>query len=669
MSKKLPLSYARFTRNRLYAPRWIVFLIDVLFVLMALFTASFISISFDIMHIGLRTLIGFGIIAFCIRVVSFLTFKTYSGIVRYTGTQDIIRIFYTLSAGEVVLFVTNGAFYFFNSWLYTPYLFLWIEFSTLLCLMIFSRLVFKVLFANNFSKKKEKKNVIIYGSEQYMIMLRHALLNSIDTAYNIVAFIDSTNKRSKGKLLSGIKIYKHDSLEELIEKEHVDMLIIAQKLLHINKKKDIVDICTRNKVAIKEVPNLEKLINGNFTENNIRNIKIEDLLERGVIELDDENVHKQLKNKTILVTGAAGSIGSEIVRQLTKFDPNNIILLDVAETPLYEIDLELCETLNYHNHTVELASIRDKEVMECIFRRYRPDIVFHAAAYKHVPMIEQLPLEGIKTNIIGTQNVADLAVKYSCEKFVMVSTDKAVNPTNVMGCTKRMAEIYIQSLNHISKTAFITTRFGNVLGSNGSVIPRFAKQIEEGGPITVTHPEITRFFMTIPEACQLVLQAGSLGEGGEIFVFDMGESVKIVDLAKNMIKLSGYEVGKDIKIVYTGLRPGEKLYEEVLNKEEEVLPTLYKRINRARVREYDFEEIKKVFDYLKTNLVFQNEFNVITILKTIVPEFKSNNSKYEKIDTLLKQEEHGILLNRLIKAAEMENDIFLKADIDNTLVN
>lgn len=666
--KVFPISYARLTKNRLYAPRWIVFFIDLMFSVTALFFASFISVTFDIMHIGLRTLVGFSAIVFCVRFISFLMFRTYSGIVRYTGTQDIIRIFYTLTFGEIVIWSINGAFYIFNSNLYTPFLFSWIEFSALACLMIFSRLIFKMLFANNFSKNKEKKNVIIYGSEQYLIMLRHILANSTDNAYNVAAFIDSSNKKSVGKSLSGIRIHKFNDLEELMSKEKIDMLIIAQKLLHVNKKKDLVDICSRYNVALKEVPNLEKVINGNFSENNIRNIKIEDLLERGVIELDDENVRKQLHDKTVLITGAAGSIGSEIVRQLTRFKPKNLILLDVAETPLYEIELEIVENLNFTDYTIELASIRDKDVMECIFRRYRPDIVFHAAAYKHVPMIEQLPLEGVKTNIIGTQNVADLAVKYACEKFVMVSTDKAVNPTNVMGCTKRMAEIYTQSLNNISKTAFITTRFGNVLGSNGSVIPRFAKQIEEGGPVTVTHPEITRFFMTIPEACQLVLQAGALGEGGEIFVFDMGESVKIVDLAKNMIKLSGYEVGRDIKIIFTGLRPGEKLYEEVLNKEEEVLPTLYKRINRAKVREYDFNEVKKVFDYLKTNLAFHNEFNVITILKTIVPEFKSNNSKYEKIDVLLNQEEHDKLLNRLIKAAEMENNI-LNVDQDTTLVN
>ncbi|MCC8034748.1 MAG: polysaccharide biosynthesis protein [Rikenellaceae bacterium] len=361
-------------------------------------------------------------------------------------------------------------------------------------------------------------------------------------------------------------------------------------------------------------------------------------------------------------------MGGEIVRQLTRFEPRRIILLDIAESPLYDIELELLEILKFNDFAIELASIRDKEVLETIFRKYHPEIVYHAAAYKHVPMIENLPIEGVKTNIIGTRNVADLAVTYGCEKFVMVSTDKAVNPTNVMGCTKRMAEIYIQSLNKNVKTAFVTTRFGNVLGSNGSVIPRFARQIEDGGPVTVTHPEITRFFMTIPEACQLVLQAGALGQGGEIFVFDMGESVRIVDLAKNMIRLSGYELGKEIKIIYTGLRPGEKLYEEVLNKEEEVLPTLYKRINRAKVREYDFAEIKKIYDYLGTTLPYQNDFNVIRIMKIVVPEFKSNNSIYEKIDDILKEKKNGSLLSRILDSPEMEKALAQGLEIEKSPV-
>ncbi|MCD8072861.1 MAG: polysaccharide biosynthesis protein [Alistipes sp.] len=514
---------------------------------------------------------------------------------------------------------------------------------------------------------RERKNVVIYGSEQYLIMLKHVLANTPNIQFHISAFIDSSN-RSVGKILAGVKICKYKQLPDIFIRDDVDMLIIAQKLINVTRKKELVELCSEFKVEIKEVPNLDKLVSGDFSINSIHNIKIEDLLERGVIELDDDNVRYRLRGKSVLVTGAAGSIGSEIVRQLTRFEPRKIILLDIAESPLYDIELELLETLQFNDFAIELASIRDKEVLETIFRKYHPEIVYHAAAYKHVPMIEHLPIEGVKTNIIGTRNVADLAVTYGCEKFVMVSTDKAVNPTNVMGCTKRMAEIYIQSLNKNVRTAFVTTRFGNVLGSNGSVIPRFARQIEDGGPVTVTHPEITRFFMTIPEACQLVLQAGALGKGGEIFVFDMGESVKIVDLAKNMIRLSGYEVGKEIKIVYTGLRPGEKLYEEVLNKEEEVLPTLYKRINRAKVREYDFAEVKKIYDYLGTTLPYQNDFNVIRIMKIVVPEFKSNNSIYEKIDDILKEKKNGSLLSRILDSPEMEKTLAQGLEIEKSPV-
>ncbi|MCC8174786.1 MAG: polysaccharide biosynthesis protein, partial [Odoribacter sp.] len=376
---------------------------------------------------------------------------------------------------------------------------------------------------------------------------------------------------------------------------------------------------------------------------------IEDLLNRGVIELDNNTLRKQLLNKTILVTGAAGSIGSEIVRQLTTFKPARIVLLDEAESPLYDIQLELTEKLRFNDFSVELGDIREERRLKHIFKKYRPDIVYHAAAYKHVPMVELLPKEGVKTNIVGTCNVADLAIKYGCDKFVMISTDKAVNPTNVMGCTKRIAEIYIQSLNSKSKTSFITTRFGNVLGSNGSVIPRFSKQIEAGGPVTVTHPDITRFFMTIPEACQLVLQAGALGKGGEIFVFDMGESVRIVDLARKMIKLSGFEVGKDIHIIFTGLRPGEKLYEEVLNVKETILPTPHERIKRAKVREYDFEDIQKEIRALNVLIESGTSFDIVRKMKYIVPEFKSKNSVYEEIDFQLEAEEVEHMMEKAVR--------------------
>lgn len=663
------MRYPYLLSKRHFAPRWIVFLIDLILCAFAILAAIFITVNLSHYSFDWHILAGFCCIILGVRLISFIIFRTYSGIIRYTSTHDIIRIFYCLTAGEVAIVLLDGLLYFVSPTLFTPFSFLWIEYTMLLSTMISSRLVFKALFARNFVTIREKKNVVIYGSEQYLVMLKHVLANTPDIQFHITAFIDSSN-RSAGKILAGVKIYKYKQLPDIFIKEDVDMLIIAQKLMNVTRKKQLLELCSEFKVEIKEVPNLDKLVSGDFSINNIKNIKIEDLLERGVIELDDDNVRQQVKGKSILVTGAAGSIGSEIVRQLTRFEPRKIILLDIAESPLYEIELELHESCNFKDFAIELASIRDKDVLETIFRKYRPDVVYHAGAYKHVPMIENLPMEGVKTNIIGTKNVADLAVTYGCEKFVMISTDKAVNPTNVMGCTKRMAEIYIQSLNKECKTAFVTTRFGNVLGSNGSVIPRFSKQIEEGGPVTVTHPEITRFFMTIPEACQLVLQAGALGKGGEIFVFDMGESVKIVDLAKNMIRLSGYEVGREIKIVYTGLRPGEKLYEEVLNKEEEILPTLYKRINRAKVREYDFNEVKKIFDYIEATLPYQNDFNLIRILKIVVPEFKSNNSVYVKLDEILKEKKGGTLLSRILDSPEMEKAFAQGLELDkNQVIN
>ncbi len=582
------------------------------------------------------------------RVVGFILGRTYSGIIRYTGTEDVLRIFYVLTAGELVLLLFNAGFFVFGQTFFIPLGFLLIEYMVLMCIMTVSRLFVKITFSQYLDAEKVKKNVIICGSDEYGMMAKHALDNAVDASYNILAFVDMNDKKA-GKVLEGVKIYKSQALAYLLKRYNVDKVVIAKKLLAQDKKRKLIETCLKYNVNVLEVPQFESWINGELNIRHIKNIKIEDLLDRGVIELDDNVLRKQLLNKTILVTGAAGSIGSEIVRQLTRFKPARIILFDEAESPLYDIQLELSEKFRFNDYVIEMGDVREYQRVENIFVKYRPDIVYHAAAYKHVPMVELLPLEGIKTNVFGSKNVADLSVKYGVDKFVMISTDKAVNPTNVMGCTKRIAEIYIQSLNSRSKTAFITTRFGNVLGSNGSVIPRFTKQIEAGGPVTVTHPDITRFFMTIPEACQLVLQAGTLGEGGEIFVFDMGESVKIVDLARKMIKLSGFEVGKDIHIVFTGLRPGEKLYEEVLNIKETTLPTPHKRIKRAKVREYDFEEIKSAIQELGEIMKEGDTFEVVKKMKLIVPEFKSKNSVYEEIDFQLEAVKMDYIMEKAVR--------------------
>lgn len=631
-----------------YTPRWIIFAIDVCLSLFAIAIACLVLTNFQLDKIVWNSLLKIMAVVMSVRVISFIMGRTYSGIIRYTGTEDVLRIFYVLTAGELVLLLFNAGFFIFDQTFFIPLGFLLIEYMVLMCVMTISRLFVKITFAQYLDAEKIKKNVIICGSDEYGMMAKHALDNAVDASYNILAFVDMNDKKA-GKVLEGVKIYKSQALSYLLKRYNVDKVVIAKKLLAQDKKRKLIETCLKYNVNVLEVPQFESWINGELNIRHIKNIKIEDLLDRGVIELDDNALRKQLLNKTILVTGAAGSIGSEIVRQLTRFKPSRIILFDEAESPLYDIQLELSEKFRFNDFAIEMGDVRDYKRVENMFMKYKPDIVYHAAAYKHVPMVELLPLEGIKTNVFGTKNVADLAVKYGVDKFVMISTDKAVNPTNVMGCTKRIAEIYIQSLNSKSKTSFITTRFGNVLGSNGSVIPRFTKQIEAGGPVTVTHPDITRFFMTIPEACQLVLQAGALGEGGEIFVFDMGESVKIVDLARKMIKLSGFEVGKDIHIVFTGLRPGEKLYEEVLNVKETTLPTPHKRIKRAKVREYDFDEIKNEMEKLHVILDTGNAFEVVRKMKLIVPEFKSKNSVYEEIDFQLEAVRMDHMMEKAVK--------------------
>ena len=631
-----------------YTPRWIIFLLDVFLSFFSIATACILVSDFHVSAL-LSSRVGLLIIVVVlVRIASFFAGKTYSGIIRYTGTEDVFRIFSILTVGELVLLTINALYFLFRETFFIPLSVLLIEYVMLMCTMTAMRLVVKMTFAQHVAAEKTKKNVIICGSDEYGMMAKHALDNAVDASYNILAFID-TNDKKAGKVLERIKIYRTTSLPYLLRRNNVDKVVIAKKILAQEKKRELIETCLKHNVSVLEVPQFESWINGELSMRHIRNIRIEDLLGRGVIELDDQTLRKQLLNRTILVTGAAGSIGSEIVRQLTRFKPGRIILFDVAESPLYDIQLELEEKLRFPDFDVELGDVRDRSRLEMVFEKYKPHIVYHAAAYKHVPMVELLPIEGIKTNVFGTRNVADLACKYNCERFVMVSTDKAVNPTNVMGCTKRIAEIYVQSLNRQSKTAFITTRFGNVLGSNGSVIPRFKRQIEAGGPITVTHPDITRFFMTIPEACQLVLQAGALGEGGEIFVFDMGESVKIVDLARKMIKLSGFEVGRDIHIVFTGLRPGEKLYEEVLNAKETTLPTPHKRIMRAKVREYDFEEVKSDFEELRMFADASELFPVVRKMKLMVPEFKSKNSVYEEIDFQLEAGQMERMMEKIVK--------------------
>ncbi|HQB20700.1 MAG TPA: nucleoside-diphosphate sugar epimerase/dehydratase, partial [Bacteroidales bacterium] len=428
-------------------------------------------------------------------------------------------------------------------------------------------------------------------------------------------------------------IYSFKDLAKLLETKSIAHVIIAIKDFPQSKSNQITEMCLEYKTKVLVVPPVDRWINGQLSFKQIKKIKIEDFLEREPIKLDSTIIRKDLLNKTILITGAAGSIGSEIVLQIMKYDFKQIILIDNAESPMFFLELSLSDSYQRKNYISYIGDICDKAFMENIFAKYKPDIVYHAAAYKHVPIMEKNPIQSVKINVLGTKTIADLSVKYSVNKFIMVSTDKAVNPTNVMGVTKRIAEIYVQSLGKkYQNCKFITTRFGNVLGSNGSIIPILKKQIEEGGPITITHPEVTRYFMTIGEACQLVLHAGAMSNGSEIYIFDMGKSIKILDLAKKMVLLSGLELGRDIQIVFTGLRPGEKLYEELLNNNENTIITKHKKIKIAKVIEYDFDVINEHINRLIDMLYTENDFAVVKQMKLIVPEFKSQNSIYMTLD-------------------------------------
>ena len=469
--------------------------------------------------------------------------------------------------------------------------------------------------------------IILFGAGESGLLTKRALDCVANLKYNIIAFIDES-PNLHGTSIENIPVYDIAKLPELLNSNDITNVILSIQNLLAIKKQYIVDVCLPYNIKVLSVPLFTNWINGELSFKQIKKIQIEDLLERDPIQLNDENIKKQLSGKVILVTGSAGSIGSELIRQIIKFNPKKIILFDQSESPLYDMDVSLSS--NTVDHEPVIGDIRNVDRLNTIFEKYKPQIVFHAAAYKHVPLMESNVYEAVLTNVIGTKNVADLSLRHNVEKFVMISTDKAVNPANIMGATKRIAELYIQ-LNKETSTKFIITRFGNVLGSNGSVVPLFKKQIESGGPVTVTHPEITRFFMTIPEACQLVLEAGSIGNGGEVFMFDMGKPVKILDLAKKMIKLSGLILDKDIHITYTGLRSGEKLFEEVLMDSENTIPTDNKQIVIAKIQEIESSFIND-FLILRDSLETQNDLLIVKSMKKIVPEFISNNSIYEGLD-------------------------------------
>ncbi|OFX88363.1 MAG: polysaccharide biosynthesis protein [Bacteroidetes bacterium GWF2_33_16] len=615
-----------------YVPRWIVFLIDLGICTVSITLAFLLRFNFAIPENYVDSLSFILPLVLFIRSLTFLIFRSYAGIIRYSGARDTERIFYVTITGSFTFIVINLVhYYLINATFIIPFSVIAIDFLASVFFLASFRLITKILYHELNNPSKEKTDVIIYGAGQFGIITKRTLDRDAESKHKVLAFLDDTPSNI-GKTLEGVTIYHPQSLDMLLEKNEVEKLIIASEIITTTEKQEVIEKCLQANIKVLSVPDINTWINGELSFNQIKEIKIEDLLERPPIVLDINNIRKTLLNKCILVTGAAGSIGSEIVRQLISFNPKKIILFDQAESPLYDMELDLQEKHNFYNFEIVIGNIADDYRVKRLFEAYKPSIVFHAAAYKHVPMMENNPTEALRTNVMGTKIIADISNEYNVERFVMVSTDKAVNPTNVMGASKRIAEIYIQAFNQISKTNFITTRFGNVLGSNGSAILRFKKQIEKGGPVTVTHPDVTRYFMTIPEACQLVLEAGAMSKGGEVFIFDMGKSVKIIDLAKKMIKLSGLLIGKDIQIKFTGLRPGEKLYEELLCDTENTLPTYHSKIMIAKVPDYNFESIKeKIQDLIKIQKK-HNNFDIVKKMKEIVPEFKSQNSVYEELD-------------------------------------
>lgn len=630
-------SFIRKYSNR-FLSRWLVLVFDSFIVLFSFSIATLLRMNFQLSEIDFSIFSSQLTFVLGLRLLAFLYFQSYAGIIRHTSIEDailILKAVFTGSLGAVLVSAvirnTLGFEHVFN----LSASILIIDFFICLFWMVILRFFVKSFYESFINQFKPTIGVLIYGAGYTGMLTKNVFQTDRSTNYKILGFIDD-NESKIGKTIEGIKVY---SLPEVLDKfvgsnEGLEVIMAINNMSAKSKRK-ISDIFLDRGVVVKALPPVDKWVEGEFAMNQIHNVKIEDLLGREVIQMNNKRIGEEISGKVILVTGAAGSIGSEIVRQLIAYFPAKLVLVDQAESALYDLEYELAGKVPANVQLiVNVADVSDTRRVSKIFNNHQPDIIFHAAAYKHVPLMENNPYEAIKTNVIGTRILAELASEVGVEKFVMVSTDKAVNPTNVMGATKRLAEMYTQSMNQLEgvKTKFIATRFGNVLGSNGSVIPLFKKQIERGGPVTVTHPEITRYFMTIPEACELVLEAATMGQGGEVFVFDMGESVKIIDLAKKMITLSGLRVDKDIEIRYTGLRPGEKLYEELLNNDENTLPTHHPKILIAEVNTPSYAYMEVATNDLNQLLSAGDNNAIVAKIKEIIPEYKSNNSVFETLD-------------------------------------
>lgn len=633
MIKKLIKAYSSH-----FLSSWTVLIFDLAIVGGSFVFAALLWFNFDSLFMDpIKAVIQLGT-AIIVYLFFFLITGSYSGIIRHTGLSDGFRILKAAGLSLAILVGINvvsdiiSGEEIYGTW----YRILVVHFLLTIFFLIGARIIIKLVFAKiSHQFAKEKISVIIYGAGEAGMLTKSALNRDRLFNYDIVAYIDD-NPSKINKRIEGIPVVSQERAlrQSYIERYNIKLLIISIQGISPNKKKSIVETGLDLHLEVKVVPAIDNWINGQLSTQQLRRVKIEELLERDTIELDSNNVKRELHDKIVMVTGGAGSIGCEIVRQVLNYSPRRLIIVDQAETPIYDLQFEITNKKENKNRLFSIefivANVKDKFRMSQIFETYRPELIYHAAAYKHVPLMEANPYEALMVNVFGTKIIADLAVKFEVEKFVMVSTDKAVNPTNIMGASKRIAEMYIQSLR-LKKTKFVTTRFGNVLGSNGSVVPLFRKQIESGGPITITHKEITRFFMTISEACNLVLEAGAMGKGADIFVFDMGNPVKLYDMAKKMIRLYGYS-DDDIEIIETGLRPGEKLYEELLTSKENTLPTHHPKILRAKVSSLSNGNATKFIDDLSELIVEGDVFAIVAKMKEIIPEFISNNSIYEKLD-------------------------------------
>lgn len=628
----------KFMSNR-YIPTWVIASIDAVIVILSVFISGFLIdikeqwFNFPFDNYSIR----FIVLTVCCTILSLHLFKIHRSVIRYSSFSDMMRILLAISSTAVLILIGNFLYKLNYDKDYIPKELILVNacvcFIGLFMFRMFVRWLFEKAYKAGVNTELNTQ-VIIFGAGRTGTATANTLV-SASRKYYIKGFIDD-DPNLRGKTIMGQKIYPRDKQEYLIKYKDVDQLIIATNRISTERKNEIFELCHANGVKVLTVPPIKTWTDGKLQDHQIKEIQLEDLLGRAEITINRDLIEQQISGKTILISGAAGSIGSEIVRQLARFSVR-LVLLDQAETPMYHIENELNDKFPSVEKDIVIASVTDQNRLREIFNKYKPHIVFHAAAYKHVPMMEREPYQAANNNIIGTKYIADISMENMVEKFIMISTDKAVNPTNVMGASKRYAEIYIQHLNLLSgnKTKFITTRFGNVLGSNGSVIPRFKEQIRLGGPVTVTHPDITRYFMTIPEASRLVLEAGTMGNGGEIFLFDMGEPVKILSLAERMIKLSGLKPEEQIKITFSGLRPGEKLYEELLTKKEDILPTYHKKIYIAKTEVVNSEEIDNCMEELQAILSENKEnqdINIVRNIKRLVKTFKSNNSVYEELD-------------------------------------